>query len=63
VKAGGLVETLKGTGLIVFATTDEAFDKLPVGTVDGLLKDLPKLKKVLSHHVVIDNCANACING
>ncbi len=53
VKAAGLVETLKGTGpFTVFAPTDEAFAKLPAGTVDELLKDIPKLKKILTYHVV-----------
>jgi uncharacterized surface protein with fasciclin (FAS1) repeats len=53
VKAAGLVETLKGTGpFTVFAPTDEAFAKLPKGTVDELLKDIPKLKKILTYHVV-----------
>jgi uncharacterized surface protein with fasciclin (FAS1) repeats len=52
-KAAGLVETLKGTGpFTVFAPTDEAFEKLPAGTVDGLLKDIPKLKQILTYHVV-----------
>ena len=47
VKAAGLVETLKGTGpFTVFAPTDEAFAKLPSGTVEALLKDVPKLKKI-----------------
>jgi len=45
--AAGLVETLKGTGpFTVFAPTDEAFAKLPAGTVDALLKDVPKLKGI-----------------
>jgi uncharacterized surface protein with fasciclin (FAS1) repeats len=53
IKAAGLVETLKGAGpFTVFAPTDEAFAKLPKGTVEGLLKDLPKLKKILTYHVV-----------
>jgi uncharacterized surface protein with fasciclin (FAS1) repeats len=53
VKAAGLVETLKGKGpFTVFAPTDAAFAKLPEGTVDGLLKDIPKLKKILTYHVV-----------
>jgi uncharacterized surface protein with fasciclin (FAS1) repeats len=52
-KAAGLVETLKGKGpFTVFAPTDEAFAKLPAGTVDGLLKDIPALKKILTYHVV-----------
>lgn len=53
VKAAGLVETLKGAGpFTVFAPTDEAFAKLPAGTVDSLLKDIPKLTKILTYHVV-----------
>jgi uncharacterized surface protein with fasciclin (FAS1) repeats len=53
VKAAGLVETLQGAGpFTVFAPTDEAFAKLPAGTVEGLLKDLPKLKSILTYHVV-----------
>ena len=53
IKAAGLVETLKGAGpFTVFAPTDEAFAKLPEGTVEGLLKDLPKLKQILTYHVV-----------
>ncbi|MCY7323214.1 MAG: fasciclin domain-containing protein [Phormidesmis sp. CAN_BIN36] len=53
VKATGLVEALKGTvPFTVFAPNDEAFAKLPAGKVDGLLKDLPKLKKILTYHVV-----------
>jgi uncharacterized surface protein with fasciclin (FAS1) repeats len=51
--AAGLVDTLKGTGpFTVFAPTDEAFAKLPAGTVDSLLKDVPKLKAILTYHVV-----------
>ncbi len=53
VKAAGLVDTLKGKGpFTVFAPTDEAFAKLPKGTLEGLLKDIPKLKKILTYHVV-----------
>lgn len=53
VKAAGLVETLKGKGpYTVFAPTDDAFAKLPAGTVEGLLKDVPALKNVLLYHVV-----------
>ena len=53
VKAAGLVETLSGPGpFTVFAPTDEAFAKLPAGTVEGLLKDIPRLKQVLTYHVV-----------
>ena len=55
VKAGGLVETLKGKGpLTVFAPTDEAFAKLPEGTVEMLLmpENKDKLVKILTYHVV-----------
>ena len=53
VKAAGLVDTLKSKGpFTVFAPTDDAFAKLPEGTVEGLLKDVPKLKAVLTYHVV-----------
>jgi uncharacterized surface protein with fasciclin (FAS1) repeats len=53
VKAAGLVETLKSPGpFTVFAPTDEAFAKLPEGTVDSLLKDIPQLTKILTYHVV-----------
>ena len=53
VKAAGLVDTLKGKGpFTVFAPTDEAFAKLPAGTVEALLKDPEKLKKILTYHVV-----------
>jgi uncharacterized surface protein with fasciclin (FAS1) repeats len=53
VTAAGLVDTLKSAGpFTVFAPTDEAFAKLPAGTVDGLLKDIPKLTAVLTYHVV-----------
>ena len=53
VKAAGLVDTLKSKGpFTVVAPTDDAFAKLPKGTVEGLLKDIPKLKAVLTYHVV-----------
>ena len=55
VKAAGLVETLEGAGpFTVFAPTNEAFAKLPAGTVDTLLKPENKatLTKVLTYHVV-----------
>jgi len=53
VKAAGLVETLSGPGpFTVFAPNDEAFAKLGLGTIDGLLQDIPKLKGVLTCHVV-----------
>ena len=55
VQAAGLVETLKGAGpFTVFAPTDEAFAKLPAGTVESLLKpeNKEKLVAVLTYHVV-----------
>ncbi|MEZ8825960.1 fasciclin domain-containing protein [Vibrio sp. 10N.261.55.A7] len=55
VKAAGLVDTLKGDGpFTVFAPTDEAFAKLPAGTVESLLKpeNKDKLIDILTYHVV-----------
>lgn len=55
VKAAGLVETLKSAGpFTVFAPTNEAFDKLPAGTVETVLKPENKamLTKILTYHVV-----------
>jgi uncharacterized surface protein with fasciclin (FAS1) repeats len=55
VQAAGLVDALKGKGpLTVFAPTDEAFAKLPAGTVENLLKpeNKDKLRRVLTYHVV-----------
>jgi uncharacterized surface protein with fasciclin (FAS1) repeats len=54
-KAAGLVDTLKGRGpFTVFAPTDEAFAKLPAGTVDNLLKpeNKARLSAILTYHVV-----------
>jgi uncharacterized surface protein with fasciclin (FAS1) repeats len=51
--AANLIDTLKGAGpFTVFAPTDDAFAKLPAGTVDALLKDIPKLTAILTYHVV-----------
>ncbi len=53
VTAAGLVETLSGEGpFTVFAPSDEAFAKLPEGTVESLLKDKEKLAAILTYHVV-----------
>ena len=55
VKAAGLVDTLEGPGpFTVFAPTNEAFDKLPAGTVDTLVNPENKemLTKILTYHVV-----------
>ncbi len=54
-QAAGLVDTLKGNGpFTVFAPTDEAFAKLPAGTVEDLLKpeNKAKLTAILTYHVV-----------
>ncbi len=52
-QAAGLVDALKGEGpFTVFAPTDEAFAKLPAGTLEALLKDIPQLKSILLYHVV-----------
>ena len=51
--AAGLVDTLNSAGpYTVLAPTDDAFAKLPEGTVDKLLKDVPKLKAILTYHVL-----------
>jgi transforming growth factor-beta-induced protein len=53
VGAAGLAETLSNEGpFTVFAPTDEAFAKLPEGTVDALLADIPALTDILLYHVV-----------
>jgi uncharacterized surface protein with fasciclin (FAS1) repeats len=53
VQEAGLVQTLKGTGpFTVFAPTDEAFAKLPAGTLEALLQDKQKLSAILTYHVV-----------
>ena len=53
VQAAGLVETLKGDGpFTLFAPTDEAFAKLPEGTLEALLQDTDKLTAILTYHVV-----------
>jgi uncharacterized surface protein with fasciclin (FAS1) repeats len=53
VKAAGLVATLSGPGpFTVFAPTDDAFAKLPKGTLESLLKDTAKLTDILTYHVV-----------
>jgi uncharacterized surface protein with fasciclin (FAS1) repeats len=52
VQAADLVTQLKGAGpYTVFAPTDEAFAKIPKADLDALIKDKPKLHKVLTHHV------------
>jgi len=64
VKAAGLVPTLKGAGpFTVFAPTNQAFDALPAGTVDSLLKpeNKPALTKVLTYHVVAGKMDSAAL--
>lgn len=64
VKAAGLVDTLKGKGpFTVFAPTNSAFDKLPAGTVDTLVKPENKatLTKILTYHVVAGNLDSKAI--
>src|SRR5579883_1972624 len=53
VTAAGLADTLKSPGpFTVFAPTDEAFSKLPSGTVESLLENILTLRKILEYHVV-----------
>ena len=64
VKAGGLVEVLQGAGpFTVFAPTNDAFAKLPAGTVESLLKPEAKttLVKILTYHVVAGNLDAAAV--
>jgi uncharacterized surface protein with fasciclin (FAS1) repeats len=66
VKAAGLVETLKGAGpFTVFAPTDDAFAKLPKGTVEDLLKpeNKAKLVSILTYHVLPSKVMAADIVG
>ena len=66
VKAAGLVDTLKGQGpFTVFAPTDEAFAKLPAGTVEDLLKpeNKEKLVLILTYHVVPAKATAADVSG
>jgi uncharacterized surface protein with fasciclin (FAS1) repeats len=64
VKAAGLVETLQGAGpFTVFAPVNDAFGKLPAGTVESLLKPENKaqLIKILTYHVVAGNLDAAAV--
>jgi uncharacterized surface protein with fasciclin (FAS1) repeats len=66
VQAAGLVETLKGTGpFTVFAPTDDAFEKLPAGTVESLLmaENKDKLVSILTYHVISGKVMSADIAG
>lgn len=60
VQAAGLVETLKTPGpFTVFAPTDEAFAKLPPGTVQTLVQNPPQLARILKYHVVAGKLTQA----
>src|SRR6516164_1036565 len=64
VKAAGLVDTLSGAGpFTVFAPTNEAFDQLPKGAVESLVKpeNKPTLTKILTYHVVAGRLSAADI--
>lgn len=66
VKAAGLVDTLKGEGpFTVFAPTDDAFAKLPEGTVESLLKpeNKEKLVAILTYHVIPGKVMSSDIAG
>ena len=64
VKAAGLVETLKSAGpFTVFAPTDEAFAKLPAGTLEAVLADKAKLSAILTYHVVAGKVMAADVVG
>src|SRR5271163_4168651 len=66
VKAGGLVDTLNSPGpFTVFAPTDDAFAKLPAGTVDNLVKPENKatLDKILTYHVVAGRVSSRQLMG
>lgn len=53
VNAAGLTERFSGPGpFTFFAPNDEAFAKLPKGTLEAMLKDIPKLKQVLNYHAL-----------
>lgn len=62
VQAAGLVEALSGEGpLTVFAPTDDAFAKLPPGTVQTLVDNPPQLARILKYHVVAGHWAKSDI--
>lgn len=64
VKAAGLVDTLSGKGpFTVFAPSDEAFAKLPKGTIEKLLDDKKALARILSYHVVPGKVLSTDLSG
>ena len=63
-QTAGLVDTLKSDGpFTVFAPTDEAFAKLPEGTVESLLADKEKLTRILTYHVVPGKVTSSQVAG
>jgi uncharacterized surface protein with fasciclin (FAS1) repeats len=63
VEAAGLVDTLNSEGpFTVFAPSDEAFAKLPAGTVEGLLADKAALTKILTYHVVTGKVMSSAVH-
>ena len=63
-ETAGLVDTLKSEGpFTVFAPTNAAFDKLPAGTVEGLLADKEKLTQILTYHVVAGKVTSSQVAG
>lgn len=64
VKAADLVETLKSQGpLTIFAPNDDAFAKLPPGTIATLLDNIPQLARILTYHVVLGRYTQADLAG
>lgn len=64
VQAASLVDTLSGEGpFTVFAPSDEAFSKLPEGTLDSLLQDVEKLKGILTYHVLTGKVMSSNLSG
>lgn len=60
VKTANLVETLKSPGpFTVFAPTDDAFAKLPSGTIQTLVQNIPQLTRILTFHVVLGKFTKA----
>ncbi|HEY9884936.1 MAG TPA: fasciclin domain-containing protein, partial [Thermosynechococcaceae cyanobacterium] len=64
VQAAGLVDVLRSPGpFTVFAPTDEAFAKLPPGTVQTLVQNIPQLSRILTYHVVPGRLMQADLQG
>ena len=64
VDAAGLIDTLQSPGpFTVFAPTDEAFARLPAGTIDTLLQNIPQLTRILKYHVVAGRLKQADLVG